>query len=156
MPGHTSQQSQRIDRLELDRRDDGYYIESYGGQRVDGLSPEPTVHPSAQLTDSLLGEWTEIRKGCRLHASALDDYTYLMERVQLDYTTIGKFGNVASHARLGPTNHPIDRRLTTSPTGVSRTVSEPTTSQSSSGGRISRSRSVMTFGSVTTRRCCRT
>jgi phosphonate metabolism protein (transferase hexapeptide repeat family) len=32
-----------------------------------------------------------------------------MERVQLDYTTIGKFGSVAADARLGPTNHPIDR-----------------------------------------------
>jgi phosphonate metabolism protein (transferase hexapeptide repeat family) len=32
-----------------------------------------------------------------------------MERVQLDYATVGRFGNVAADARLGPTNHPIDR-----------------------------------------------
>lgn len=94
---------------EFDRRDGGYYVESYGGSRTNSLSPEPTVHPSVELSDSVLGEWTEIREDCRLHASTLGDYSYLMERVQLDYATVGKFGNIASQARLGPTNHPIDR-----------------------------------------------
>ncbi|WP_440765519.1 DapH/DapD/GlmU-related protein [Natronorubrum sp. DTA7] len=109
MSKNPTQQSETHEHPEFHRREDGYYVESSGGPRVDGLSPEPTVHPSAQLTDSTLGEWTEVRDGCRLHASELGDYSYLMERVQLDYATVGKFGNVASHARLGPTNHPIDR-----------------------------------------------
>lgn len=90
-------------------REDGYYVASHGGSRAGGLSPEPTIHDSVQITDSTLGEWTEIRSNARLNKSAIDDYTYLMERVQFDYATVGKFGNVASDVRLGPTNHPIDR-----------------------------------------------
>ncbi|MCU4800275.1 acetyltransferase [Halobacteria archaeon HArc-gm2] len=89
--------------------DDGYYVDSHGADRVGGLSPEPTLHEPVQITKSTLGEWTEVRAGARVNESAVGDYTYLMERVQLDYATVGKFGNVASDARLGPTNHPIDR-----------------------------------------------
>ncbi|WP_101294607.1 LbetaH domain-containing protein [Halegenticoccus soli] len=88
---------------------DSKYVRSRGGPRVERLSPEPTIHEGVQITESSLGDWTEIRSGSRLHASEIGDYTYLMERVQLDYAAVGKFGNVASDARLGPTNHPIDR-----------------------------------------------
>ncbi|WP_129113159.1 acetyltransferase [Halegenticoccus tardaugens] len=89
--------------------DGARFVRSHGGHRVEALTPEPTVHDGAQITDSALGAWTEIRPGARMHASEIGDYTYLMERVQLDYASVGKFGNVASDARLGPTNHPIDR-----------------------------------------------
>ncbi|QIB74258.1 acetyltransferase [Halogeometricum borinquense] len=89
--------------------DEGFYVDSHGGPRVTTLSPEPTLHEPVSISDSTLGKWTEIREGSRVRHSTLGNYTYLMERVQLDYTEIGAFGNVASHARLGPTNHPIDR-----------------------------------------------
>jgi len=95
--------------MSLDKPDDGYYVEDYGGPRVRTLSPEPTLHDPVDITDSRLGRWTEVRSHSRLNDSELGDYSYLMERVQLDYTTVGKFGNVASDVRLGPTNHPIDR-----------------------------------------------
>ncbi|WP_415381340.1 DapH/DapD/GlmU-related protein [Halosimplex sp. TS25] len=85
------------------------YFESYGPDRSSDLSTEPTIHDPVSITESELGAWTEVRPECRLHESAIGDYTYLMERVQLDYATVGKFGSVASDARLGPTNHPIDR-----------------------------------------------
>jgi phosphonate metabolim protein, transferase hexapeptide repeat family len=85
------------------------YFESYGSDRTQTLSPEPTLHDPVSISESELGRWTEVRHGARLNRSVLGDYTYLMERVQLDFTTIGKFGNIASDARLGPTNHPIDR-----------------------------------------------
>ncbi|MFW6003000.1 MAG: DapH/DapD/GlmU-related protein [Halanaeroarchaeum sp.] len=85
------------------------YIESYGPDRIRKLGPEPTIHDPVAISESELGAWTELRQACRINESKIDDYTYLMERVQLDYTIIGKFGNVASDARLGPTNHPIDR-----------------------------------------------
>jgi hypothetical protein len=67
------------------------------------------LHEPVSITESELGEWTEVRRRSRLNESTIGDYTYLMERVQLDFTTVGKFGNVAAAARLGPTNHPIDR-----------------------------------------------
>ena len=85
------------------------YFESYGFDRTQKLSPEPTLHDPVSISESELGRWTELHRGARLNRSVLGDYTYLMERVQLDFTTIGKFGNIASDARLGPTNHPIDR-----------------------------------------------
>lgn len=93
----------------FERREDGYYVSSHGESRGDPLSSEPTIHDSVRITDSTLGEWTEIRSHTRLNESAIGDYSYLMERVQLDYASVGRFGNVASDARLGPTNHPIDR-----------------------------------------------
>jgi len=95
--------------MSLDKRDDGYYVEDYGGPRVRTLSPEPTLHDPVDISDSTLGRWTEVRSHSRLHGSELGDYSYLMERVQMDHAAIGKFGNVASDVRLGPTNHPIDR-----------------------------------------------
>ena len=85
------------------------YYDSYGPDRTRTLGPEPTLHDPVAIRKSELGDWTEVRSGARLNQSELGDYSYLMERVQLDFTTIGKFGNVASDARLGPTNHPIDR-----------------------------------------------
>ncbi len=84
-------------------------VQSHGPDRLEGLSPQPTIHDPVQITESELGDWTEIRSQTRLHRSRIGDYTYLMERVQLDHTTIGKFGNVATSVRLGPPNHPIDR-----------------------------------------------
>jgi len=85
------------------------YYEAHGPDRTRTLGPEPTLHDPVSIRESELGDWTEVRQHARLHESAIGEYTYLMERVQLDYATVGKFGNVAADARLGPTNHPIDR-----------------------------------------------
>ncbi|MFT4946006.1 MAG: phosphonate metabolism protein (transferase hexapeptide repeat family) [Natronomonas sp.] len=85
------------------------YYESYGPDRTRTLGPEPTVHEPVSITESEIGAWTEIRPHTRVNESTIGDFTYLMERVQLDYATTGKFGSVAAGARLGPTNHPIDR-----------------------------------------------
>jgi len=85
------------------------YVDSYGPDQTAALSPEPTLHDPVTISESELGAWTEVRRGCRLNESTLGDYSYLMERVQLDFAHVGKFGNVASDARLGPTNHPVER-----------------------------------------------
>lgn len=85
------------------------YIESFGETESSSLGPEPTIHPTARITDSRLGEWTEISREVRMHESELGRYSYLMERCQLDYATVGAFSNVASDVRLGPTPHPMSR-----------------------------------------------
>ena len=85
------------------------YYEDYGPDRTRALGPDPTLHDPVSITESELGAWTEVRPHARLNESTVGDYTYLMDRVQLDFATIGAFGSVASDARLGPTNHPIDR-----------------------------------------------
>jgi len=85
------------------------YIDARGPDRSRELGPEPTFHDPVAVTGSELGAWTEFRAGSRINHSSIGDYTYLTERVQCDFTTIGKFGSVASDVRPGPTNHPIDR-----------------------------------------------
>lgn len=95
--------------MNLEECESGYYVENHGSPDVRTLSREPTLHDPVDISDSMLGRWTEVRSHSRLNDSELGDYSYLMERVQMDYVTVGKFGNVASDVRLGPTNHPIDR-----------------------------------------------
>jgi phosphonate metabolism protein (transferase hexapeptide repeat family) len=84
-------------------------IESFGDSLSPSLGPEPTIHPTARITKSRLGEWTEIGREVRMHESEFGRYSYCMERCQLDFATVGKFTNVASDVRLGPVEHPIER-----------------------------------------------
>ncbi len=86
-----------------------FHYDDHGPDRARTLGPEPTLHEPVSITDSKLGAWTELHPHTRVSESTVGDYTYLMERVQLDYTTVGTFGSVAAAARLGATNHPIDR-----------------------------------------------
>jgi phosphonate metabolism protein (transferase hexapeptide repeat family) len=73
------------------------------------LSPEPTVHSTAIITDSTLGAWTEIGAQTEIISSTVGDYSYLCDRCHVMYTRIGKFCSIANHARLAPSNHPTWR-----------------------------------------------
>lgn len=73
------------------------------------LSKSPTIHPSAQIHQTELGQWTEIGANVRLDQSAVGDYSYLEHECQVIYTTIGKFCSIASFVRLNPGNHPLER-----------------------------------------------
>ena len=73
------------------------------------LSEAPTIHPTASVTDCTLGRWTEVARDCRLRASTLGDYSYCMDRTQIDFAAIGKFANIASDCWIGATNHPFER-----------------------------------------------
>jgi hypothetical protein len=73
------------------------------------LSPQPTVHPTAELTDSRLGTWTEVGRRSVLIESSLDDYSYVMDDCHLMYTRVGKFASIANQVRLNPSNHPTWR-----------------------------------------------
>jgi phosphonate metabolism protein (transferase hexapeptide repeat family) len=86
-----------------------FEFESYGPDRGGDLGPEPTLHDPVWLSESALGTWTEVRSHARLHASTLGAYSYLMNRVQLDYADVGRFCSVATDVRLGPPNHPTHR-----------------------------------------------
>jgi hypothetical protein len=41
--------------------------------------------------------------------STLGDYSYTTRFCDLANTTVGKFCNIAAFARIGPTDHPLDR-----------------------------------------------
>ncbi len=73
------------------------------------LSEAPTVHPSAVVTNCVLGAWTQIAHDASLTDSSLGDYSYVMQHAQIIGTQIGRFCSVASFVRLNPGNHPLER-----------------------------------------------
>lgn len=73
------------------------------------LSEQPWIHPSAEVTQSTLGRWTEISERTRISESSLGDYSYVMQDCSLWCTTVGKFSNIAASVRCNATNHPTWR-----------------------------------------------
>jgi len=73
------------------------------------LSETPYIHPTAQVSDSVLGRYTEVGAGSHIARSTLGDYSYCVENTQIAYAEIGKFANIASHVRIYASMHPMDR-----------------------------------------------
>jgi phosphonate metabolism protein (transferase hexapeptide repeat family) len=73
------------------------------------LSEEPTIHPSAIIVDCRVGAWTEIGPRSMLIEIDFNDYSYVAGDAQIIYSTIGRFASIASHVRINPGNHPMDR-----------------------------------------------
>lgn len=73
------------------------------------LGIEPHIHPTAQVTDSVLGRYTEVGAGSHVARSTLGDYSYCVENTQIAYAQIGKFANIASHVRIYASMHPMER-----------------------------------------------
>ncbi|MFN3482436.1 DapH/DapD/GlmU-related protein [Rhabdaerophilum calidifontis] len=74
-----------------------------------GLSETPLVHPTARVTQSILGRYTEIDEGCVVSECEIGDYSYLIRQTEAWAAKIGKFVNIASHVRINATNHPTWR-----------------------------------------------
>jgi phosphonate metabolism protein (transferase hexapeptide repeat family) len=73
------------------------------------LSEQPLVDPTAEITASSLGRYTEIDERCAINESTIGDYSYLIRECEVWAATIGKFVNIASHVRINATNHPTWR-----------------------------------------------
>lgn len=73
------------------------------------LGEMPTVHETSFIYESALGSWTDIGPHCSIVESVLGDYSYLAGDAQIIYSEIGKFCSIASHVRINPGNHPMDR-----------------------------------------------
>jgi phosphonate metabolism protein (transferase hexapeptide repeat family) len=73
------------------------------------LSPEPTIDATARLVRCEIGSWTEIGPDCSFVETSFGDYSYAADNVSMIYAQIGKFCSIASHVRINPGNHPIDR-----------------------------------------------
>lgn len=73
------------------------------------LTRRPFVSCTASVTDAELGAYTEICEECLILESVVGDYSYLSKGCDVAYADIGKFVSVASHVRIGPTNHPMWR-----------------------------------------------
>lgn len=71
------------------------------------LGPDPLIHPDCEITEARFGAWVEIGKGSRIAHSTLGDYSYCDRYADIANTSIGKFANIASFTRIGPTDHPM-------------------------------------------------
>lgn len=72
------------------------------------LSDGPSIAATAWISACDLGHYTEVADGARIEESTLDDYSYVMERCDIVFASIGKFANIASEVRINPSNHPMD------------------------------------------------
>jgi len=72
------------------------------------LSEDPFIHPDCAITASRLGAYTEIGRGSRLNHVTMGDYSYCDRYADIANAEIGKFSNIASYARIGPTDHPME------------------------------------------------
>jgi len=71
------------------------------------LSPDqPYLHPDVTAVDCSFGRYCEIGTGATLLNSQFDDYAYCGRLCDIANTSVGKFSNIASMVRLGPTDHP--------------------------------------------------
>mgnify|MGYP006304675025 FL=1 len=69
----------------------------------------PVIHPDCEIVDSSFGGWVEIGRGSRVAHSVVGDYSYCDRYCDIANAEIGKFANIASFARIGATDHPLDR-----------------------------------------------
>lgn len=73
------------------------------------LGSKPAVHPSAAVSNCRLGRCTEVGARTMLTEADLGDYSYLANDSDAIYTRIGKFCSIASHVRINPGDHPMQR-----------------------------------------------
>jgi len=73
------------------------------------LSEIPCVDESVKLINIYLGKYTEIARDCTLENVFMGDYSYCCEHSIMQNVKVGKFVNIAAMARIGATQHPIER-----------------------------------------------
>lgn len=73
------------------------------------LSLEPTIDPTAIVTDCSFGRYTEVGARSRLTETVFGDYSYVVQDAEIIWTTVGKFCSIAAHTRINPGNHPMER-----------------------------------------------
>lgn len=73
------------------------------------LSTSSVVDPTAELTHTTLGAYTEVGERTKLLEVELGDYSYVVNDSDIAYATIGKFTSIAAMTRINPGNHPMHR-----------------------------------------------
>ena len=73
------------------------------------LGEQPSIDPSIHVVQSHFGVWSSVGKNNKILESTIDDYTYTMEDVSINYAEIGKFTSIASHVCINPVQHPMQR-----------------------------------------------
>lgn len=74
------------------------------------LGEDPVVHPTARIEKTWCGRFVEIGAYAHLHDCVIGDYSYVAEsHTALNNCEVGNFTSIASHVRVNPVNHPVDR-----------------------------------------------
>jgi phosphonate metabolism protein (transferase hexapeptide repeat family) len=73
------------------------------------LSTTPLIDPSAAITSSTLGAYTEVGARTKLLEVTLGDYSYVVNDSDIAYASVGKFTSIAAMTRINPGNHPMQR-----------------------------------------------
>ncbi len=70
----------------------------------------PFLHTEVEITDDCsFGRYVEIGRGSRIAHSSFDDYAYCDRYADIANARIGKFSNIAAFARIGATDHPMEK-----------------------------------------------
>ncbi len=69
----------------------------------------PRLGAECDITDATFGKYVSLGMGSRILNSVIGDYSYTDRYADIANARIGKFANIASYARIGPTDHPLDR-----------------------------------------------
>ncbi len=71
------------------------------------LSPtDPLVHEGCKIVNATFGAYCEVGAGSIVVNSTFEDYAYCDRMADIANTTVGRFSNIASMTRIGPTDHP--------------------------------------------------
>lgn len=73
------------------------------------LGEAPLIHPSAIVKDATFGRYCEVGARTKVIDTVMGDYSYVVNDSDIMTATIGKFANIAAHARINPGQHPMER-----------------------------------------------
>lgn len=73
------------------------------------LGDMPYIHPSALIYESYIGSYCDIGPNSSLVETTFGEYSYAAADADIIYTTVGRFCSIASHVRINPGNHPMER-----------------------------------------------
>lgn len=73
------------------------------------LGPNPLINDSAQVRNCTFGAYVEVGARAQLLEVSMDDYSYVVNDTDIAYASIGKFCSIASHVRINPGDHPMER-----------------------------------------------
>lgn len=69
----------------------------------------PLIHDGCKIANAEFGAFCEVGQGSVILNTSFGDYAYCERLCDIANTTVGKFANIASMVRIGPTDHPMDR-----------------------------------------------
>jgi phosphonate metabolism protein (transferase hexapeptide repeat family) len=75
-------------------------------------SPEPRIHPTAELKSCRLGRYSIVGERVILREVTLGDFSYFERHAEAIYTIIGKFCSIAANTRINALEHPLERLTT--------------------------------------------